>query len=836
MTHLDLSMNNMTKINSKTFDGNNGLKTMKLSHNPITGLVYYQFPPLRSLKTIDLSNCEIEEVDRTAFKNLGPSVESVLLNNNRIRTMKEEVFVPLVNLKSLKLHSNPWVCDCKLKNFRDWVVTKRLYNRPTACAEPSRLADKLWDEVVPAEFACKPHIEIPFSRVFAAPGVDATLACHIVGSPVPQARWVVRGRIINNNTHPQPFADQTWIIREERVTYDGVQRWYNLTVTNPSESDLGDYLCVAENNGGVMESRVVLTFDDPATYNVPITDEQLTIIIGASVAIAVLFLLVVAVCCCCICRKSKKFKDSKRGHHPRHNHNQSLDSQKLLSNGTANNNPVPKPPRLGDYQGLPVSNGYISADKYNNDVEMQELRAPSVISTAKNSTANSSSSENGATVVSNGRNTAMSRTSFPDHHHLHYPLNPHPTPDLLAVIKPSSVSPSTASSSSMIHQLSPAGLILTTQSQQQQQYLASPFTRSGTLPLPHHHSHPRSSSCDHSAAPITVALPQFSNPHPLAAVPVVHQHHQHHNISRPGYVTLPRRPRSSWSVPRETPSPVASVVAREPIYDGIGPRTSADGSSRLSLNKSASGYNVVASSSSASVIPRYTLPPYCAPIEELAECPPTPKAQQTRMAKGLPKSTPNILSLNGNANDASVATSGSEATLIEENISGYCEPFGKALAPKAEAEDVGSNNRNSIASNDSELDKIITTKGTAKKGTNTNELNGQHDKSVPANGSFKSSTPLRNGGVHDDDDEGDNNSLQPLLSIAKGGENGIVIDLGNNRTNKSSGPKTLPKPKVKPVPPPKPKKSFHESAAANGDSSSAPLISFQDEGVDGSEV
>ena len=35
--------------------------------------------------------------------------------------------------------------------------------------------------------------------------------------------------------------------------------------TNFSYDNLGDYLCVAENNGGVMERTVTLTFDDPST-------------------------------------------------------------------------------------------------------------------------------------------------------------------------------------------------------------------------------------------------------------------------------------------------------------------------------------------------------------------------------------------------------------------------------------------------------------------------------------------------------------------------------------------------------------------------------------------
>ena len=91
------------------------------------------------------------------------------------------------------------------------MIQKRLYNRPTACNEPSRLYQKQWDDVSASEFACKPDITIPFSgRVFGAKNVDATLACEVMGSPVPYVKWVIDGRIINNNSHPQPFADQGW--------------------------------------------------------------------------------------------------------------------------------------------------------------------------------------------------------------------------------------------------------------------------------------------------------------------------------------------------------------------------------------------------------------------------------------------------------------------------------------------------------------------------------------------------------------------------------------------------------------------------------------------------
>lgn len=56
-------------------------------------------------------------------------------------------------------------------------------------------------------------------------------------------------------------------------------------------------------------------------------------------------------------------------------------------------------------------------------------------------------------------------------------------------------------------------------------------------------------------------------------------------MPRHGYVTIPRRPRApSWSSgPPTSPTAVEGI---EPVYDNLGLRTTADGSSVLSLNKS----------------------------------------------------------------------------------------------------------------------------------------------------------------------------------------------------------------------------------------------------------
>ena len=192
MVELDLSNNNISSLEPKTFTGCRRLQTLTLSHNIITELPAFAFPNLQHLKTIDLSHNRLVSIHKQAFGNLGNSVESIYIHDNQLKTLREQVFIMLNNLKSLQLHSNPWNCDCRLKHFRDWVVERGLYTYPTSCGEPERLADRLWQDVVPKDFACKPEITVPQSVVFSQPGANVTLSCFIVGNPMPDAKWVLK--------------------------------------------------------------------------------------------------------------------------------------------------------------------------------------------------------------------------------------------------------------------------------------------------------------------------------------------------------------------------------------------------------------------------------------------------------------------------------------------------------------------------------------------------------------------------------------------------------------------------------------------------------------------
>jgi len=146
-----------------------------------------------------------------------------------------------------------------------------------------------------------------------------------------------------------------------------------------------------------------------------------------------------------------------------------------------------------------------------------------------------------------------------------------------------------------------------------------------------------------------------------------------------GYVTLPRRLHES--------------VSAAPIYDGVGPRTSATGA----IN--AAGVNPPPPNSSIQ-------PPCACPA---AAAPPPPNTTQYRTsslrrqptgAKPLSLEPPLCAGGSGSKRDSS----GSEVTMGDESMSGYFEPFGKAipaphlLPPFA---------RDSIASTESDLEAIL---------------------------------------------------------------------------------------------------------------------------------
>ena len=63
----------------------------------------------------------------------------------------------------------------------------------------------------------------------------------------------------NNSKGPRLVGPTQFLIHEE----GGLERWFNLTITNVGLESVADYTCVAVNAGGVMEEAITLTFEEP---------------------------------------------------------------------------------------------------------------------------------------------------------------------------------------------------------------------------------------------------------------------------------------------------------------------------------------------------------------------------------------------------------------------------------------------------------------------------------------------------------------------------------------------------------------------------------------------
>jgi len=624
LTDLNLEGNQISNLEPKTFDGNNRLEKLVLSKNNIPLLEDYQFPQLRNLKKLDVSKNGLEEVRATAFSYL-PNVEDIDLSGNRLRMLDHKAFLSLKKLKTLSLNDNLWLCDCQLKSFREFTVQKALNTNVPKCSEPERLAGKPWDKTSSLEFACKPDIKVQSEMVYAESGWNMTLSCHITGNPVPSMRWVLNGRVIHGNTTRLNHPGHQYHVSDIALGPGGIERNFSLGIDNVQWDDQGDYNCVAINQGGMAEKNITLTFSHPTTW-ADISDPSSLQFILALAGSFLLFIIIVIIFCC-FCRRGRnaKKKDMTQNENLMSSYSDPA-GEKLLPNQTT---------RFEDGEGMSMTN---SADSYNIS---GAYPAPDLIQTRM--TALSPGAES---LYSTGGNQHLPLLTGGGVQHLP-PLPGHHPHHMMhhsqEFLNPVHLMP-VQRMHHMHHDPTPSPFHRTAT-------LPHNYTISaGTLPHPHHHgqhgggaNQARSVSYDHSNGPAA---------------------------ARPGYVTLPRRPRASVAgygvVSRDgAPSPAFSYGGtaefRDPIYDGVGPRTSADGSSKLSLNQSG-GDGTPRGHSTVSRPPgsiSYALPP---PIDEAPEIRPKPNQDKT----------------------VAMSTTTSQQTLIdglEENLAAYDEPWGTAVAP-----------------------------------------------------------------------------------------------------------------------------------------------------------
>ncbi|XP_066141931.1 protein slit isoform X1 [Euwallacea fornicatus] len=153
-TELLLNDNALGRIKSDGLFGRlPNLVKLDLRRNLITGIEENAFEGASKISDLLISENKLMEIHNKMFLGLH-SLKVLSLNNNQITCVMPGSFDPLQSLHTLNLIQNPFVCNCHLAWFSEWLKTKGLSGSSPRCAAPERVKDVLIKELPKTEFKC----------------------------------------------------------------------------------------------------------------------------------------------------------------------------------------------------------------------------------------------------------------------------------------------------------------------------------------------------------------------------------------------------------------------------------------------------------------------------------------------------------------------------------------------------------------------------------------------------------------------------------------------------------------------------------------------------------
>lgn len=305
LIELDLSFNQIKVIHPGTFHPLIKIRKILLHDNELTLIADRTFENLQHLSHVELKNNKIHFVGEQAFLNV--PLKTIYLSNNRLQKLEKTTFMSLTHLSALTLGGNMWNCSCELKDFRNFVVDKKLTTE-TKCHYPDSLRDKLWVDVGEDEFACRPRILIPHGSAYVrASKENETLMCQVRGSPRPNVEWLFSNRLVRENDRYKirTFESMGSIKKDEHLRHVVSE----LTIIGLRMADHGKYVCKATNKGG--QDEFLIQLEIPADYTksgafVPPTSNTFFMILCIIVGILFIVLFTIAILCC-YCRRVNKY-------------------------------------------------------------------------------------------------------------------------------------------------------------------------------------------------------------------------------------------------------------------------------------------------------------------------------------------------------------------------------------------------------------------------------------------------------------------------------------------------------------------------------------------------
>ncbi|XP_059426550.1 leucine-rich repeats and immunoglobulin-like domains protein 2 [Carassius carassius] len=289
LEELDLSFNHLSRLEDWVFSGLSLLQSLNLGDNQITHLGEGVFSSLANVHTMDIRNNEISlAIEDLVGMFVGlKRLNSLVLQNNKIRSITKRAFEGLMELehldlskngiisihpdafthlklKTLDLNTSSLLCDCQLQWLGQWLIDSQFQQSCTAiCAHPAFLAGSSVLVIKPEEFVCndfpKPQISAHPKTAVALRGTNITLNCSAFSSsdsPMSTA-WRKDGEVLYE-AQVQNYARY----QDHRLLYTTVLHLLNVNFT-----DEGQYQCVVSNRFGSNYSTLAkLTVNELPTF------------------------------------------------------------------------------------------------------------------------------------------------------------------------------------------------------------------------------------------------------------------------------------------------------------------------------------------------------------------------------------------------------------------------------------------------------------------------------------------------------------------------------------------------------------------------------------------
>ncbi|KAE8292148.1 hypothetical protein D5F01_LYC09514 [Larimichthys crocea] len=140
------------------------LESLLLQENRITYITSGALRHLGNLTRLDLEDNRIRAIQPGALQGLN-KLQVLKINSNCLRSVPERAFDGLPRLRSVDLNNNLWVCECDILYLYRWLLSGRLkMATDLVCTEPVHLAHRLLLNL--SVMTICPHVLKPNERTY----------------------------------------------------------------------------------------------------------------------------------------------------------------------------------------------------------------------------------------------------------------------------------------------------------------------------------------------------------------------------------------------------------------------------------------------------------------------------------------------------------------------------------------------------------------------------------------------------------------------------------------------------------------------------------------------